>query len=258
MPGRFDGRVAIVSGAGRGIGKAIATRLAAEGASVLLFSRTESELQTVAAEIEASGGAVHYVVADASKEDDVVRAVAAAEEKFGAPADIFIANAGWYPFIKLDDVTLDQWNEIIAVNLTSAFLAVKAVTPGIVKAGKGGRIVLISSISGPRTGLSGYAPYTAAKAGLQGFVKTAAVELAKHKISINTVLPGNIYTEALASLPNGYVEETVKAIPAGTLGDVSDIAEAVAYLVAAGPFTTGAEIVVDGAQSLPESHFAEF
>ena len=154
-------------------------------------------------------------------------------------------------------MSVDFWNEIVATNLTSAFLAIKSAAPRM-KALGGGRIVLISSISGPRTALPGYAPYTAAKAGLLGLMKTAAVELAKNAISVNAILPGNIYTEALASLPDGYVEDTVKAIPAGRLGDVKDIADAAVYLATAGPFLTGAEIVVDGAQTLPESHHAAY
>ncbi|KAI8473619.1 MAG: short chain dehydrogenase [Monoraphidium minutum] len=256
--GTLQGHVVIVSGAGRGIGKAIAARMAAAGAAVLLFARTESELRAAVQEIETAGGRAAYEVADASAEADVARVVAAAEARFGAPADIFVANAGWYPCARLQDVTLDLWRSVIDANLTSAFLALKISTPPMIRGGRGGRVVLISSITGARTGLPGYAAYAAAKAGLLGLMKTAAVELAKHAISVNAVLPGNIATPALVALPGGYADSALKAIPAGRLGGVGDVADAALYLACAGPFVTGAEVVVDGGQTLPESHHAPY
>jgi 3-oxoacyl-[acyl-carrier protein] reductase len=172
--------------------------------------------------------------------------------------DVLCHNAGIYSQARLENMTLEQWQKVIDVNLTGTFLSVKACIPAM-KAQGGGKIVITSSISGPQTALPGYSHYTASKGGVAGFIRTAAVELAKYKININAVEPGNIITEGFNELGEDHINNMVRAVPLGRLGTPEDVAHAMLFLASKeASYITGQSLIVDGGQTLPESHFSEY
>jgi 3-oxoacyl-[acyl-carrier protein] reductase len=159
---------------------------------------------------------------------------------------------GIYPATPLADVELEEWDQVFRTNLTSTFLTVKACLPAM-KEQRYGRIVLISSITGARVGYPGLSHYGATKAGMIGFMRTAAVELAEHGITINAVEPGSIRTEALQELGQDAIATMERIIPLGVLGEPEDVGYAALFLASdAARFITGQSIVVDGGQILPE------
>jgi 3-oxoacyl-[acyl-carrier protein] reductase len=246
------GRVVIVTGAGRGIGRGIALRFGLAGCRMLLVSRTASEIGRVAGEIRAGGGMAESLAADLSTEDGAQAMAKAATDHFGG-IDILCANAGIFPVAKLDVMTAAQFDEVINANLRSTFLSVSACLPALKAAAKG-RIVLTSSITGPITGYSGWSHYGASKAGQLGFMRTAAIELAPHAITVNAVMPGNIMTEGMEANGPAYIAEMAACIPLRHLGSVEDIANAALYFASdEAAFVTGQTLVIDGGQVLPES-----
>lgn len=252
---RFQGQVVIVTGASRGIGRGIAERFAKEGAKVVLVGRDTKQLEIVKKAIEVREEQAIWVQADVSNPEDMNRMVEQTLQKYGK-VDVLCHNAGIYPHARLENMTLEQWQKVIDVNLTGTFLAVKSCIPTMKNQGAG-KIVVISSISGPQTALPGYSHYTASKGGVAGFVKTAAVELAKYKININAVEPGNILTEGLAD--SEHTKSMLPAIPLGRLGTPEDIAFATLFLASyESDYITGQSLIVDGGQTLPESHYAEY
>lgn len=252
---RFEGQVVIVTGASRGIGRGIANLFAREGAALVLVGRDVEQLEAVKKAIEATGGQAIWVKADVSNPEDMSRMVQQALQKYGK-VDVLCHNAGIYPHARLENMSLEEWQKVIDVNLTGTFLAVKACIPTMKNQGAG-KIVVISSISGPRTGLPGYSHYTASKGGVAGFVKTAAIELAKYKININSVEPGNILTEGLVG--SEHTNSMLPAIPLGRLGTPEDIAFAVLFLAShESDYITGQSLIVDGGQTLPENHYSEY
>lgn len=254
---RFHEQVVIVTGASRGIGRGIANLFAQEGAKLVLVGRDTEQLETVKKAIEAIGAQAIWIKADVSKQEDMDRMVQQALQKYGK-IDVLCHNAGIYPHARLENMTLEEWQKVINVNLTGTFLAVKACITTMKNQG-GGKIVIISSISGPQTALPGYSHYTASKGGVAGFVKTAAVELAKYKININAVEPGNILTEGLAVTGSDHTNSMLPAIPLGRLGTPEDIAFAVLFLAShESNYITGQSLIVDGGQTLPESHYSEY
>ena len=166
---------------------------------------------------------------------------------------VFCANAGAFPQTKIVDVDPNEWDQVMATNLRSSFLSVKAAIPHFEKAGKG-RVVLTSSITGPVTGFPGWAHYGASKSGQLGFLKTAAMELSRYNTTINAVMPGNIYTEGLQDLGQDYLDTMAASIPLKRLGDVEDIGNAALFFASdEAAYITGQQIVVDGGQIIPES-----
>ncbi len=253
----FEDQVVIVTGASRGIGKGIAKTFAQEGATVILVARNESDLQLVHQEITEQGGHALVLLADVGCSNAVQKVIDQTLSAFGH-IDVLCHNAGIYPEVRLEDMTLEEWNRVIQVNLTSTFLMVNRCIPAM-KSQRGGKIVITSSISGPITGLPGFSHYTASKGGVSGFIKTAAIELAKYNIQINSVEPGNILTEGLSELGKEYLTSMTRAIPANKLGTVEDIAHATLFLAShRADFITGQSLTVDGGQTLPESHFSEY
>jgi 2-hydroxycyclohexanecarboxyl-CoA dehydrogenase len=244
MSGRLDGRVALVTGAGRGIGRAIATRLSAEGAAVAFADIDAGSAQGAAA---ATGGRAIGVKMDVTRSASVRRAVEAVERELGG-IDILVNNAGWdkaEPFLQSDEET---WDRIIAINLKGVLYCCKAVLPGMVERGRG-TIVSIASDAG-RVGSSGEAVYSATKGGVIAFTKTLARELARHQINVNCVCPGPTDTPLFAEVSAGNPrlgEALRRAIPWGRLGEPEDIAAAVAFLVSpdAG-YITGQTLSVSG------------
>jgi len=239
----------IVTGGSKGIGRGIATVFARQGARVTITARGEEALKKAAAEIP---GNVRYEICDVADWDSVramVDSVAAAQ----GGLDVMCANAGAFPQTKMIDMDPSEWDQVMATNLRSSFLCVKAAIPHFEKAGKG-RVVLTSSITGPVTGFPGWSHYGASKAGQLGFLKTAAMELARYNTTINAVMPGNIYTEGLQDLGQEYLDTMAASIPLKRLGNVEDIGNAALFFASdEAAYITGQQIVVDGGQIIPES-----
>ena len=245
----------IVTGASKGIGKGIARVFAGKGAKVLLAARDLAQAEAAAAGIRSAGGIASALAADVSSPDDCARMAAAAMERHGG-IDIVCCNAGIFPAARLGEMSAADWDQVLDINLKGTFLTVNACLPGLKARGKG-RIIVTSSITGPITGYPGWSHYAASKAGQLGFVRTAAIELAPHHITVNAVLPGNILTEGVEALGPEYIARMTSAIPQRRLGSVEDAAYAALFLASdeAG-FISGQTIVVDGGQVLPESHMA--
>ncbi|MEG6508360.1 3-oxoacyl-ACP reductase FabG [Methyloligella sp. 2.7D] len=245
----MEGRTVIVTGGSKGIGKGIAEVFGKAGCNVLVVSRNLEEAEAVAKGI---GDKASGFVADVTDPEACKAMAEAAVDRYGG-IDILCANAGAFPSAKLGEMTPEDFDDVIATNLKSTFLCVSAVLPAMKSRGKG-RIILTSSITGPITGFPGWSHYGASKAGQLGFMRTAAIELAPYKITVNSVLPGNIMTEGLADMGDEYLDGMKAAIPLRELGAVEDIGYAALYFAAdeAG-YVTGQTIVVDGGQVLPES-----
>ena len=244
----MDKRVAIVTGASRGIGKAIALRLAKDGRHVVLMARSEGPLNELKAQIETSGGSASVAVCDISD----AKATAAAVEKVAADLgrlDILVNNAGITKDTLALRMTDEDWDVVLDTNLKSAFVASRAAARPMMR-GKFGRIVNIASTSG-LVGNAGQANYAAAKAGLLGLSKTFARELGSKGITCNVVAPGYIQTDMTDALPEEVKQKISDMIAVRRLGTVEDIAAAVAYATSdeAG-FLTGQTIVVDGGMTM--------
>ncbi len=241
----LEGRVALVTGAGRGIGREIALRLGELGADVVVNDVARPEAADgVVAELEAMGRRGAVVLGDVSNADDVKVIVETAEAALG-PIDILVNNAGLTRdglFVRMEEA---DWDLVLDVNLKGAFLMSRAVARGMMKR-RSGSIVNLSSVVG-RRGNAGQANYSAAKAGLIGLTKTLARELASRGIRVNAVAPGYIQTEMTAALPDEVKATIAGGTPLNRLGDPRDVAEAVAFLAGDGAgFITGVVLPVDG------------
>ena len=243
-----DKRVAIVTGASRGIGRAIATRLAKDGRHVVCVARSQGPLDELVAEIQAAGGTATAKPCDLSDFDATAKMIESVVEELGR-LDILVNNAG----ITRDNLILrmsdDEWDDVINTNLKSVFVACRAAARPMMK-GKFGRIVNIASTSG-LVGNSGQANYAAAKSGLTGFTKTIARELGGKGITANTVAPGFIQTDMTKDLPQQVIDGVKAMMAVRTLGTPEDIAACIAYVTSddAG-FLTGQTIAVDGGMTM--------
>jgi 3-oxoacyl-[acyl-carrier protein] reductase len=247
---RFDGKVALVTGAGRGIGAAVASRLAEAGAGVLLANRSMDAAQDLAARLGAQGlraVAAPYEATEQGCHD----AVAATLQAFGR-LDILVHNAGGCPWSPLESLSSETLEQTLALNLKSCFWLAQAALPALRR--EGGRIVITSSVTGPRVAMRDAAHYAAAKAGVNGFIRAAALELAPDRITVNGVEPGFV------AKPRGRLSEPerkerlVRYIPLGVAGAPDDIAHAMLYFASdEARWVTGQTLVVDGGMTLPES-----
>ncbi|MCC6284323.1 MAG: 3-oxoacyl-[acyl-carrier-protein] reductase [Phycisphaerales bacterium] len=239
-----DRRVAIVTGASRGIGRAISARLAREGRHVVLVSRSAGPLEEVRAGIADGGGSASVLAIDVGDGAALARGIEGVAAEFGR-IDILVNNAG----ITRDNLILrmsdEEWDEVIRVDLTSAFVAIRAASRPMMK-GRFGRIVNIASTSGV-VGNAGQANYASAKAGLIGLTKTVARELGSKGITANVVAPGFVETDMTAKLPPDLRDQYAAQVPVRRLGQAEDIAAAVSYVSSddAG-YLTGQVICVDG------------
>jgi NAD(P)-dependent dehydrogenase (short-subunit alcohol dehydrogenase family) len=249
-----------VTGAGSGIGRAAAIALAADGFNIGALGHTAAELSSTVDEILAVGGKAVPLLADVSDEQQLQSAVSLLVRTFGR-LDLVVANAGingvWAP---IDDLTLEEWNRTIAVNLTGTFLTIRATVPELKRAG-GGSIVVVSSINGTRTFTTpGATAYTATKAGQVAMVQQLALELARHHIRINAVCPGEIETKIELNTTIRKEDETVipvvwpegqVPITGGRPGRSEDVAGVIAFLASdKSRHITGSPVWVDGGQGL--------
>jgi 3-oxoacyl-[acyl-carrier protein] reductase len=248
----LQGRSAIVTGGSKGIGRGIAETLAAAGVNVLVTARNEADLDATVSGLAGQPGKVTGLSADVSKPEDCRRVVETAVERHGG-LDIVCANAGIFPSGRLEELTPDDIEQVIAVNFKGTVFIVQAALPALTASGHG-RVIITSSITGPITGYPGWSHYGASKAAQLGFLRTAAMELAPKQITINAVLPGNIITDGLVEMGQEYMDQMAASIPAGRLGSVADIGNAALFFATdeAG-YITGQTLVVDGGQILPES-----
>ena len=243
MPG-VAGHVALVTGASQGIGRACALALAAGGAHVALAARQEEKLAAVAREIEAAGGHAAGFRMDVSNEDEVKSAVKAALERFGK-IDILVNNAGITKDTLLLRMKRADWESVIQTNLTGTFFCTQAVTSGMLRQ-RWGRVINIASVFG-ETGQAGQANYAASKAGLIGFTKAMARELASRNITVNAVAPGYIETAMTEGLAPELKAKVNEMIPLGRPGSDADVAHAVVFLASEeAAYITGHVLNVNG------------
>jgi len=240
----LKGQTALVTGASRGIGRAIALALGAAGANVACVARSADKLQETAEAIRAGGGTAEIFECDVSSSDSVQQVVDAVVERFGK-LHILVNNAGITRDTLIPRMSDDDWDAVIATNLRGTFLFTRAVTRPMMQA-RYGRIINISSVSG-LMGNPGQANYSASKAGVIALTRTVAKELAGRKITVNAIAPGFIETEMTAALGPVVLDEVKKRIPAKRLGQVSEIANGVLFLASdAASYITGQTITIDG------------
>jgi 3-oxoacyl-[acyl-carrier protein] reductase len=248
----LEGRSAIVTGGSKGIGRGIAETFAAAGVNVLVTARNQADLDATVAGLADQPGRVSGLATDVTNPDDCRLAVETAIERNGG-LDIVCANAGIFPSGRLEELTPDDIEQVLAVNFKGTVFVIQAALPALTASGHG-RVIITSSITGPITGYPGWSHYGASKAAQLGFLRTAAMELAPKQITINAVMPGNIITEGLIEMGQEYMDQMAASIPARRLGSVADIGNAALFFATdeAG-YVTGQTLVVDGGQILPES-----
>lgn len=241
---RLQGQVAVVTGASRGIGRAAALALAAEGATVVVnYASSSQAADAVVAEITATGGEAVALQADVAQADQVDALFNTVMEKYGR-VDVLVNNAGIARDTLLLRMKLEDWQAVIDLNLTGVFLCTRVASKIMLKQ-RSGRIINITSVVG-EMGNPGQANYSAAKAGVIGFTKTVAKELASRGITVNAVAPGFIATDMTADIKAG--EEILKLIPLGRYGQPEEVAGLIRFLAAdaAAAYITGQVINIDG------------
>ena len=240
---RFQGRRALVTGASRGIGEAVAMRLAEEGATVIAAARTAADLERVVAAIRGAGGQASSVALDLSDSASVATAVKAALAE--GPVDVLVNNAGVTDDNLLLRMSRESWDRVLTTNLTGVFLLTQALVRSMIKR-RYGRIVNVTSVVG-MMGNAGQANYAASKAGLIGFTKSIARELASRNVTCNAVAPGFIATSMTEKMTDDAKTALSSQIPLGRLGAPADVAAAVAYLASEdAAYVTGHVLNVSG------------
>jgi 3-oxoacyl-[acyl-carrier protein] reductase len=247
MSGRLQGRAALVIGAARGIGEGIAQRFREEGANVVIADVEDAAGAETAKRL---GG--HYIHTDIAQAGHAERAALLAISQYGR-LDIIVQNAGIYPWQMIEDTSPADWDRVLGVNLRGAFNAARAALPQM-RQQNHGRMIFTSSITGPRVTMPGHGHYSASKAGINGFIRAAALEFSAYGITVNGIEPGNIVTEAITrDRSPAYLKSMEDSIPLGRLGSPRDVANAALFLASDdASYITGTTIVVDGGQTLPE------
>jgi 3-oxoacyl-[acyl-carrier protein] reductase len=246
--GRFTGRVVVITGAGRGIGRELATRFGGEGAIVVVADRDANAGTAAFAELTEAGYEAMFAEVDVSDPASVDAMAGAVAERFQR-IDVLVNNAGITADATLSKMSYEDWRRVLAVNLDGPFLCTKAVLPWMLEAGYG-RVVNAASIVG-LYGNFGQSNYTAAKAGLIGMTKTWARELGPKGITVNAVAPGFILTDMAAAVPEAVLEALRSRNPIGRLGQTEDVTEAYLFLASeAARYVNGAVVTVDGGMTL--------
>ncbi len=250
---RLQNKVAIVTGSGQGIGAAIARVFAQEGARVVVATRTEKNGGETVAQIRSEGGEASLVCVDIGSVDAINNVVDTTLETYGQ-IDVMVHNAASFLGGLIEEYQDEDLDTVLAVNLKACFRLTHACIPHMRKQGAG-RILVTSSVTGPRVAMPGTAYYAASKSGVNGFIRAAALELAADNITVNGVEPGFILTPAMDLLADANARaEMARYIPMGKLGEPNDIAYAMLYLASdEGKYVTGQTLVVDGGSTLPES-----
>lgn len=242
--GKLDGKKALVTGASRGIGRAIAVELAKEGAAVAInYQSSDAKAQEVVDEITKGGGKAILAKANLSDPASAREMVATVAQELGG-LDILVNNAGITRDRSIKKLTDEQWQEVINTNLNGYFYTTSAAIP-VMSDANFGRIVNVSSMNG-QVAAFGQANYSASKGGIIAFTKTAALELAPAGITVNTVAPGFTETDMFAEVPEKIQDSIKKRIPMGRFGKPEEIAKAVVFLVTDGDYVTGQQINVNG------------
>jgi NAD(P)-dependent dehydrogenase (short-subunit alcohol dehydrogenase family) len=246
----LTGRVALVTGASRGIGRAVALALGAAGAAVVCGARSREQANATAAEIDKAGGCAHGVLLDVTRREHVDGAVAEARARLG-PVDVLVNNAGVTLEKRSLDTTDEEWERVLATNVTSMFRLARAVAPGMIELGRG-KIINIGSMYGV-IGVPRYAAYCASKAAVDALTRSLAAEWARHGIQVNCLAPGYINTDiprqAMADEKNRAV--MLSRVPARRLGEPEEVGPLAVYLAsAASDFMTGQTIYLDGGQTI--------
>lgn len=242
----LSGRVAVITGASKGLGKQMAIALSQEGATVAVVARSKDLLEKVKAEIESNGGKAHAFVADVREKSEVSRMATQVRGAVGAP-DILINNAGINLRKPLHEFSLEEWHRVIGTNLDSAFLCSRAFVPGMIEK-KFGRVINIASTMA-HVALALRTAYCTSKFGLLGMTKALALELAPHRITVNSISPGPFATEMNTVLIEDPVRnaEFTSRIPVGRWGKVEEIGPLAVFLCSdAAGFITGADVLIDG------------
>jgi 3-oxoacyl-[acyl-carrier protein] reductase len=244
-----DGRVAIVTGGGRGIGRAVAVRLANEGANVAISYRSNDvSAEEAAEEVRAAGVKCEVFKGDVASPEDVKALFEGVGEAFGR-IDILVNNAGLTRDNLMMRMKEDEFDDVISTNLKGTYLCTRAALRPMIRA-RWGRIVNISSVVG-LVGNPGQANYAASKAGIIGFTKSVAREVAQRGITANVVAPGYVETELTGSLPEKVKDQIRGQVPAGRFGEAGEVAEVVAFLVGDGAgYVTGQTLAVDGGMTM--------
>lgn len=241
----------IITGGAKGIGAGISEAFLEEGAKVVFTGRNEEGGREFQDKMNSKGYDSTFIKADVTSEEDTVNLFKEADKTLGG-IDIVVLNAGYFPESTTKDMTVEKWNEVLDINLGGVFLNTREAMKYLKD---GGRIVITSSITGNRVGNSELPHYAAAKAGVSGFMRSVALELAKKNITINSVEPGNIMTPGMrANLGEEYIKNQEAVIPMGSLGEPKDIAYAIMFFASdEAKYITGQSVIVDGGQILPES-----
>ena len=247
MTGRLSGDTAIITGSSQGIGKGIAERFAAEGANVVVNSRSQERADEVAEAIEEDGGTAIGVEADVTDEDEMAALVETTVEEFGS-LDVMVNNAGVTTLGPAEEFGVDDWREVIDVDLVGTFVGCQAAGRQMIEQEEGGAILNMSSLMGGR-GLQLRSPYCAAKAGVNNLTQTLAVEWAEHDIHVNALAPGFIWTEITEQTQGsaGYTNDDIRdRTPLDRFGSVEEMAECALFLVGRNNFVTGEVLYADG------------
>lgn len=244
---KLTNKVAVVIGGGSWIGRAIAKKYAAEGARVIIAGSTISKLEQVVKEISDKGGDAACAILDV-RNDSQIHSFFNDIENEHKKIDILVNSSAIYPRSIIDELSVNEWREVIDINLTGAFILLKYASAIMRKHSKG-KIIFISSVVGENLGISVFTHYGASKAGLNGLMRSAAIELAPYRINVNSISPGNIVNKERFNIDEVAMKEMIKAIPLGRTGQPEDVANLALFLASDdADFITGQDYVIDGGE----------
>jgi len=245
----YSGKTVLVTGAAQGIGRGIAEAFAAHDALVLIADVNAQAAETLALHLRTQGGKAQAYAIDLAGRDAIFKLTESLQQ-----LDVLIHNAAYFPLTPLQEITPEILERTLAVNLSALFWLTQAALPLFIDRGSG-NIVVTSSVTGPRVAYPGLTHYAASKAGVNGFIRNAALELAAHNIRVNGVEPGMIRTPAMDNLGDAQLSAAIaRNVPLRRLGEPADIAQAMLFLASdAASYITGQTIIVDGGAGLPET-----